>query len=222
MIKKTLILCVLLIFLVSTASAATLSVGPKAKYHTIQSAVNAAKNGDTISVAAGTYKENVVVGNKYLKIIGQKGKYPTVYGFNNKSPEGSFDINGFKITKYGVSYVFNTPAMLVRNNYFMNCQLVIHGVISSGSVIMNNQFIGPKAGLTTYDTGNLIITGNRFTKCKIGIDAGDTGIEKASGNIFTQCDFAVKIIDWIYGTGLSGFSGNKYVNNKNKFDVKVY
>lgn len=208
MIKKTFIFFVLLIFLVSTASAATLSVGSKAKYHTIQSAVNAAKDGDTINVAAGTYKENVVVDNKHLKIIGQKGKYPTVYGFKNNEQDQGFDINGFKITKYGVSYVFNTASALVRNNYFMNCNLYIGGQVGDFT-IMNNQFIGPKAGISGYDTSYLSITGNKFTKCNIGFEGSLMWTPIVSKNIFTQCGTAVKL----YDVPLSGFNGNKYIKN---------
>jgi hypothetical protein len=45
--KIILILVVLILVLTSTASAATLKVGSHEKYKTIQSAVNAAKDGDT-------------------------------------------------------------------------------------------------------------------------------------------------------------------------------
>jgi pectin methylesterase-like acyl-CoA thioesterase len=39
-------------------------------YSTIQAAINAANNGDTIEVAAGTYTETLNLGNKELSIIG--------------------------------------------------------------------------------------------------------------------------------------------------------
>jgi nitrous oxidase accessory protein len=49
------------------ASAANLSVGAGAQFTTIQQAVDAAKPGDTVLVAPGTYTENIVV-NKPLTI----------------------------------------------------------------------------------------------------------------------------------------------------------
>src|SRR5579863_2202958 len=54
------------------ATAATLCVNPggtKGCYSTIGAAVSAASPNDTISVAAGTYKEDVVIG-KALSLVG--------------------------------------------------------------------------------------------------------------------------------------------------------
>lgn len=52
------------------ASAADLQVGPGQPYATIQAAVDAAASGDTISVAAGAYPEQVIVVAKDLTIRG--------------------------------------------------------------------------------------------------------------------------------------------------------
>lgn len=70
----TRILAALLFVLPTTASAATLCVntaGSGGCFATIQQAVNAATNGASIDVAAGTYAENVVIGpRKKLSIVG--------------------------------------------------------------------------------------------------------------------------------------------------------
>ena len=55
--------------LAEPASAATLTVGAGGQFKTIQQAVDAAKPGDTVLVAPGTYTENIVV-NKPLTITG--------------------------------------------------------------------------------------------------------------------------------------------------------
>ena len=54
---------------IAPVSAATLNVCPTCTYTDIQSAINAASAGDTISVSAGTYAENINI-DKQLEIIG--------------------------------------------------------------------------------------------------------------------------------------------------------
>ena len=60
--------------------AATLTVGPGG-YATIQAAVNDAAPGDTISVAAGTYNEQITI-NKSVSIIGAGSDQTIITGGN--------------------------------------------------------------------------------------------------------------------------------------------
>ncbi|WP_054865042.1 hypothetical protein [Methanosarcina barkeri] len=107
LISIVLILC--LIIVSSTASAATINVGPNEKYKTIQKAVDAAHKGDTIIVNSGTYPENVHITKDNLTILG-KG-YPKVSGFYNAEESNDdfgreyININGFSITKNGIDLV---------------------------------------------------------------------------------------------------------------------
>ncbi|MFL5826284.1 MAG: nitrous oxide reductase family maturation protein NosD [Thermoleophilaceae bacterium] len=74
----------------------TLRVGKSEKYKTIQAAVNAAKAGDTIRVAHGTYKEGVKVagsGKRYLKLIGD-AKHPDKVVIEAKKAQNGVLING--------------------------------------------------------------------------------------------------------------------------------
>lgn len=90
--KLALISVALILFLIivsSTASAATLNVGPKEKYKTIQDAVNHANEGDTIIVKSGTYRETVNITKGSLTILGKS--YPKVDGFYGYvNPNGEF------------------------------------------------------------------------------------------------------------------------------------
>ncbi len=68
-------LTMLVLLLAGGAGAATITVNASggAMYTRIQDAVNAASDGDTIMVAAGTYNENVVV-NKSVSLIGARNQ----------------------------------------------------------------------------------------------------------------------------------------------------
>ena len=82
---------------------ATLTVGLGGTYSTIQAAVDAAGNGDTIEIAAGTYREQVTVDGKNITIHGA-GSDQTII----ESPDaGSLvsnasDLNSGRPTKYAV------------------------------------------------------------------------------------------------------------------------
>jgi hypothetical protein len=100
--------------LAATASfAATLNVGPGQPYTTIQSAINAAANGDTVLVAPGTYFENINFIGKAITVTssggaalttidgGSKGGQATVI-FNSGETRASV-ISGFTIRGGGDS-----------------------------------------------------------------------------------------------------------------------
>jgi plastocyanin len=77
----------------------TLKVGKHAKYKTIGAAVKAAKAGDTIRVANGTYHEGVIVSGKnlrYLKIIGN-GSAPAKVVLEGKGLKGAKAQNGIQV-----------------------------------------------------------------------------------------------------------------------------
>lgn len=212
LIAPTLAVVILVLIVISsTASASTLNVGGKEKYKTIQSAVNAAKDGDTIKVAYGTYKENVKL-DKGLTILGTK--YPKVNGFYYYGGGGT--INGFSIQKDGISSSY-AGGGVIRNNYFYNCGVHLAGGSSSESVIMNNQIKG--GSITLYDTmatGKPTITGNTISNSRCGLNVGDmAGIPTVSKNTFKNCKIAVYLYGYSQNPGkLSTFTGNKYINNK--------
>ena len=77
----------------------TLKVGKHAKFKTIQAAVKAAKPGDTIRVAHGTYKGQTKLsgkGKRYLQIIGDV-KHPEKVIVDLKGLHGAAAQNGFII-----------------------------------------------------------------------------------------------------------------------------
>jgi hypothetical protein len=83
-------------------------------FKTIQKAVNAAKKGDTIKVAAGTYREGVkIAGQKkaYLRLIGNAGKPRSVVidskGLNGAAAQNGVLINGTDFVEVSGIYARN-------------------------------------------------------------------------------------------------------------------
>ena len=209
LVSVTLILA--LIIVSSTASASTLQVGGTAKYKTIQSAVNAAKSGDTLKVAYGTYKENIKI-DKDLTIIGTK--YPKVDGFIFEENKGTGTINGFSIQKYGTSGFYAGGYGTIRNNYFYNCGISLQGGSSSGANILNNKI--KNGGIYLQDTNSQIIKGNTISNSEYGLFIGNmASVPTVSKNTFKNCKTAVFFQGWGGNPGqLTTFSGNKYIGNK--------
>lgn len=215
LVSVALILC--LIVISSTASAATLNVGPKEKYKTIQNAVNAAHEGDTIIVNSGTYRENVHITKNSLKILG-KG-YPKVDGFTDiTDPYGQYgqhdiNINGFSITKDGIDLGgLAVYGQIIRNNYFYSCGASIAGDMANNNLIKNNDFT--KGGIVLSDSGVEII-GNKIKNTDIGIllgqGAGSGSSAGISKNKITGCNVGIEF----YGESSAGIYDNYFNNKKN-------
>lgn len=90
------------------AQGATIHV--PADYSTIQAAINAASNGDTIVVAPGTYQENIDFQGKAITVMSSGGSTVTTIDGGKTAPVVVFDTNegatsilqGFTITNgYG-------------------------------------------------------------------------------------------------------------------------
>jgi parallel beta-helix repeat protein len=168
------------------------------------------KSGDIIQVASGTYKENIKI-NKQLSILGTK--YPTVYGFYYANAKAG-TINGFTITKYGVSASNTGANAVIRNNYFNNCGISVKGKSASGITIMNNQIKSRTVSL--YNTNKQTLTGTTISNSKFGLYVGDkNSIPTVTKCTFKNCNYGVYLYSWNQDPGkLTTFPGNKYINNK--------
>lgn len=184
--KTTSLTLISAILLASTmpATAGTLRVGKNKPYHTIQSAVDAASNGDTVLIDKGVYIEAVTV-NKDLTIRpskkGKKGKV-IIDGEDSSLPlllnsgADGCTISGLTLRNSGVQA--GIQAVAVSNFTVSKCKVIggtsTHGMLfffSSGGMVSNNTVVNPDG------IGIVGVTSNcTFRKNKV-INPGMAGMQ---------------------------------------------
>jgi RTX calcium-binding nonapeptide repeat (4 copies) len=151
-------------------------------YITIQQAVDAALDGQTILVSAGTYREQVTVSGKNITIQGD-GAGQTII----ESPDAASlvanatDTNSTRPTKYAVITVTN------------NADVTIAGVTVDGrdqgsipSPPTNYDFLGIYVLNSDAHIDGVAVTGTR----ELDVDGGPSGIQRNHGILVTSHDVA--------------------------------
>ena len=77
----------------SVAAAAQSTINVPADQPTIQAAINAANNGDTVVVAPGTYIENLNFKGKFITVTSSGGPAVTIVDGGGAGPVVIFDTN---------------------------------------------------------------------------------------------------------------------------------
>jgi parallel beta-helix repeat protein len=208
-LRKLLILLLTLTFLISTASAATLNVGPRFTYHTIQSAIDAAHDGDTIKVASGIYNETIQITDKQLNITGQN--YPSINGARLWGGVTGM-LYGLAFTKNGVE-LSDGGHITIRNCEFTNCGIDIWTQTCTDCMILNNKITN--GGILLYETYDNSVIGNYISGAKIGLQMGGGATCKSiAKNTFDKCQVAAQLEKVPIG-----MTGNSYKNNK--INIKI-
>jgi pectinesterase len=117
--RAMLALAALLAVGLTQAVATTLRVGPgsSADHHTLQAAIDALpESGGTVQVAAGTYREKLVIAKPNVKLTGQ-GRKPQdvvlVWGDSNKSAGGT----GKSASVWASGDGFEAHNLTIQNDY---------------------------------------------------------------------------------------------------------
>jgi len=181
MVSKLLI-CVFAIALnISLASAAALNVGQGQTYATIQSAVNAATEGDVISVSEGTYLENVVIKKNGISLIG-KNKEKTVIdakktGSGIRIEANNVKVSGFTVQNSGGSGQEDAGITLYRANNNMVANVILANNVvgislysgSNSNIVSGNEIkSNGKYGIFVFSSSDNRIYNNNVQSNKFG------------------------------------------------------
>jgi len=140
----------------SSAKADALCVNQKAKkgcYSTIGAAVSAAKSGDSINVAQGTYREQVIINKSELSLIGSNAA--------NTLLDASGNANGVGIYVDGMDNL--TPADIAAGHLSG-----INEVVVQGFTVTNARF----EGILVTNASHVTIRENHVTGNNTGLQPG--------------------------------------------------
>ncbi|GAB1400575.1 hypothetical protein MASR1M66_20300 [Aminivibrio sp.] len=176
---------------ISASSAAVLVVGPGEAYTAIQDAIDAAAEGDTIQVKAGTYSEDLQISTNNLTLVSIDGPGLAVVDGAGSSTEIitvdselGVTIDGFRILPgtagtYGIYHDGGAPTtpITITNNtvegfssygFYMSFSYVT----STTFTFSNNTMIECNDGVYIYgfDGSTVRISGNTATDCYNGMD----------------------------------------------------
>jgi predicted outer membrane repeat protein len=186
-------LFLLLCSLSANCFAATLNV--PGTYSTITLAIAAASNGDTISVSAGTYSENIDYGSKVITIQGAGAGTTTIQGSGSNAPVVTFANSGLTASAVLDGFTINNSA---SNSLTWGVSIT-----NSASPTLKNLVLKGNAVPLDVDGGAIYISGATATiqDSIIGDSTARNQADEGAG---------------IYATGLTGtltISGTTFLDN---------
>jgi nitrous oxidase accessory protein len=206
-------------FLTPAVSAAIHRVPEE--YSTIQAAIDDAHHGDTILVANGTYRENIVV-NKRVAIIGENKSNTIIDGAGVGHvvtiAESGVEIRGFTIRNGGTEYngidIMTVGNALIIDNVLTENVAGIELYQSDGNTIVGNTFFNNSIyGLKVfYSLGNNI-TGNIVSESNYGIQLDVSNSTFVVRNLISNTSYG------IYVTHSSNITVSDNVLLENSFGI---
>ena len=213
------------IFAAGTVGALAMSVGvsaaelqvPSKQYPTIQSAIDAAADGDVVVIAAGTFTESCIVQGKAIEIRGAGADQTTwvapAKGRCLEIPEGDASPMAVARIRFtGGTAVANGSAVSLRGSgakTLTGCRFSENGgiealvIFGSGSNVSNCQFVSNTTGLTAAFGSGVVIENCLFdSNAQFGASGGGPWVP--SDIDFYECDFMVRSTTFRSGFSVGG------------------
>jgi Ca2+-binding RTX toxin-like protein len=155
---------------------AVLAVGSLSEFPTIQAAINAARNGDTIQIGAGVYRESLII-NKSISLVGAGRTTVIQPGANNNGIQLGIGSSGTKISgvrvqdgRAGVLTTARLENITIEDSFFDNLERYAVQ-ISNGTknaIVRGNTIRNVNVGVQVLSdaadiTDNVVVTNNRIT-----------------------------------------------------------
>lgn len=239
---RTVLAIVFLCILLTSAAGEQITVCEEdCNFTHIQPAVTASKNGDTILIKSGTYKENLFI-DKPLKIIGDGATLqssvpyaPTVHITSDEvivegltitdsstaiKAMNTEDVSVFNCTlsrnDYGVSVLGSQDINLVGNTFDHNRIHVMLQNTADTSISQNN-FIGGFTGISLVGSEAASVTENNFREVNVGVKLESSTENEFGDNNFKQCDAGVYSVL----SNDNEFSGNEVEDTSVFLDLRL-
>ncbi|GAB6065221.1 right-handed parallel beta-helix repeat-containing protein [Aquifex pyrophilus] len=181
---KSLVLLLLIPFLLFGKE---ILVCERCKVKSIKRAISMARNGDTIKVKGGVYREGTVILNKSVKLIGIN--FPVIDGEKKhevvKIVANDVEIRGFEIINSGVSELEDIAGIkvegakrcVIRNNRLINNFWAVYLANVSECIVEGNYIKGPFRvgevasgnGIHAWHSSRILIRDNYITGHRDGI-----------------------------------------------------
>ena len=207
---------------VSSAAILTVNASGGGDYTKIQDAINASNNGDTIIVAAGTYKENVDV-NKSVNLVGAGVGITTLNASNSYDhvfniTTNNVNISGFTIVGSisGSGIFFNRASFInISNNNVSNNREGIYAdkYSNNNSIINNDVSNNNNYGIFLSSSSNNTLKGNNASNNNNGIFLSSSNNNTLIGNMASKNYHAFSLSNSSNNT----LTGNTASNNDDRY-----
>jgi hypothetical protein len=213
----TLVLAALAFLPIEAAKAQNVIHVP-ADQPTIQAAINAAANGDTVLVAPGTYRENINFMGKAITVTSSGGAQVTIVDGGGTGPVVTFAsgetaasvLNGFTLTNGNAANTFpNSGGGIAIQGVSPTSPTITNNVISQNIACNGGGGIAISSGSPVI-RANVIVGNAQATTCGGGIGGGGISIEgnpQILGNVIVGNSFPSS------GGGIALFGGSPLIRS---------